>query len=142
MRLFALVHPRFAAAFLYAAYAGGAAYAAGCPWLPTSIVSWHSPLQYYTVFLFMVSCLYSPPLLLKHCYLQRSTPQKKMEGASLGILSGSSSGAHSFSSPLLYFSTPPHGLSSFTSQYLPTSPYLLFKTPCPGLSTGTSSLLF
>ena len=38
VRLFALVRPRFAAAFPYAAYADGAAYAAGCLRLPNSMV--------------------------------------------------------------------------------------------------------
>ena len=45
MSLFALAHPCFAAAFLYAAYADGAAYAAGCLRLPDSIVSWHCELK-------------------------------------------------------------------------------------------------
>ena len=89
MSLFALVHPRFAAAFLYAAYADGAAYAAGCLRLPTSIVSWHSPLQYICRALIQgfLSLLPFSPLeaLLIHA-----------THASLGILSGSSSGAHSF----------------------------------------------
>ena len=46
------------------------------------------------------------------------------------------------SSPLIYFRTPPHGLSSSNFLYLPTSPFVIFHIPCPGLSTGTSSLLF
>ena len=47
--------------------------------------------------LFQVSCLYSPSLLLRHCQFRRPNKKKKEEvgGGSLGILSGSSSGAHS-----------------------------------------------
>ena len=116
--LFALVHPRFAAAFLYAAYADGAAYAAGCLRLPTSIVSWHSPLQY-------IPCSYSrflvfTPLLSSWGIVNSCDPRQPGHTVRLVLRSSF------FSSPLLYFSTPPHGLSSFTFLYLPTSPFLLF----------------
>ena len=139
MSLFALVHPRFAAAFLYAAYADGAAYVAGCLRLPNSIVSWHSPLQYIPCSLSKVSCLYSPSLLLRHCELKRPTPPnkkktKKIRGGQPGHTVRLVLRSSFFSSPLLYFRTPPHGLSSFTFLYLPTSPFLflgLYVLACP-----------
>ena len=127
-----------AAAFLYAAYA------AGCPRLLHSIVSQHSPLQYipcsYPRFLVFIPLL-STGGIANYSDLPHKKKEKRgggQPGHTVRLVLRSSF----FSSPLLYFCTSPHGLSSFTFLYLRTSPYLLFRTLCPGLSTGTSSLLF
>ena len=76
------------------------------------------------------SCLNSPPFS-SWSIVHWSNPPKKM--ASLGILSGSSSGAHSL--PLLYFRTPPHGLSSFSLLQFPILSFFislgLYVLACP-----------
>ena len=119
----------------YAANADGA-YAAGCLRLPDSIVSWHSPLQYIPCSLSKVSCLYSPSLLLSHCEFKRPTPpnKKKYGGASLGTLSGSSSGAHSFLHHSFIFALlhTDFRLSLFCiSQLLPFFSLGLYVLACP-----------
>ena len=46
------------------------------------------------------------------------------------------------SSPLIYFRTPPHGLSSSNFLFLPTPPFVFFHVPSPVLSTGIFSPIF
>ena len=150
VNLFALVHPRSAPAFLHAAYAGGAACAAGCPWPPNSIVVPPALLAARGYLLFLGTLLYqkyraliqgflsllpfSPPLeaLL---FTATHAKNKKNEGGPAWAYCPARLRSSFFSSPLLYLSTLPHGLSSFTSvspQLLPILS-LLHVLACAGL---------